>query len=178
MSSNDQAPDFELEIQAAPVCTATYSDCGKYRFTLKRIWDHDKPVINFLMLNPSTATEYTNDRTVAKVEMWAKLWRYGGFIVTNLFALRETDRLAMMKHDSPVGEGNDEAILEAALEAGDVVCAWGADGGHLERAETVLKTLEANGVQFWSLKLTVDGHPWHPLYLPNDTVPTPWFPLP
>jgi len=38
--------------------TAVYSDCERYRYLLTRIWTPDAPRALFVMLNPSTATEF------------------------------------------------------------------------------------------------------------------------
>ena len=34
---------------------AKISDCNKYRYSLWRIWDKEKPIFTFIGLNPSTA---------------------------------------------------------------------------------------------------------------------------
>ena len=34
---------------------AVLSDCGKYRYLLRRTWDHGQPRALLIMLNPSTA---------------------------------------------------------------------------------------------------------------------------
>ena len=51
---------------------ATFSSCGKYRYTLGRVWDADKPLLLFVMLNPSTADSYKNDPTVRRCIKWAR----------------------------------------------------------------------------------------------------------
>ena len=42
---------------------AVYSSCGKYRYSLTRIWNEKAEKLHFVMLNPSTATEIQNDPT-------------------------------------------------------------------------------------------------------------------
>ncbi|MEO0745478.1 MAG: DUF1643 domain-containing protein, partial [Pseudomonadota bacterium] len=43
--------------------TAIYSDCERYRYSLTRVWDDAGRRVNFVMLNPATATEVQNDPT-------------------------------------------------------------------------------------------------------------------
>ena len=67
--------------------TAVYSDCERYRYSLTRIWNPAGPKVLFVMLNPSTATEVQNDPTVERCERRARALGFGGFRVTNIFAL-------------------------------------------------------------------------------------------
>lgn len=153
---------------------ATFSPCGQYRYKLWRIWDASQPAAVFIMLNPSTADEVTNDPTVERCERRARAMGYGGLRVANIFALRSTDPKALYEHDAPVGADNNEAIIESAAGAGIVVCAWGRHGLHIGRGRTVLEMLRKAGVTPRYLKLNKDGTPAHPLYIGYDVLPKPW----
>ena len=65
---------------------AKLSDNKKHRYSLKRIWDKDKPKVLFIMLNPSLADNYKDDPTIRRLIKFAKLFGYGGFYVGNLFS--------------------------------------------------------------------------------------------
>ena len=117
--------------------TAIYSPCERYRYALTRIWDENNGKINFLMLNPSTATEVQNDPTVERCEQRARKLGYGSFCVTNIFAWRDTDPRAMRAADDPIGPLNDSYILTSAQWADHVVAAWGTHGAHLNRGPEV-----------------------------------------
>ena len=65
---------------------ALLSKDKKYRYSLKRIWDNDKPKVLFIMLNPSLADNYQDDPTIRRLIKFAKLYGYGGFYVGNLFS--------------------------------------------------------------------------------------------
>lgn len=153
---------------------ATFSDDRKYRYTLSIQWDKELPTLNFLMLNPSTADEFANDPTVERCERRARQWGYGRVVITNIFAFRSTDPSGLWKCDNPVGEHNDLYILDEALCADKVICAWGTNGLYMNRASNVMAMLIGHGVKPHYLKLTKDGEPCHPLYLPYTLEPKPY----
>ena len=146
--------------------TAIYSDCESYRYSLTRVWDPGGKRVNFVMLNPSTATEVQNDPTVERCERRARTLGYGSFAVTNIFAWRDTDPKAMRRAADPVGPGNDRAIADCAIRADDVIAAWGTHGAHINRGATVARLLRTVGRPLFHLGLSKAGHPKHPLYLP------------
>lgn len=148
---------------------ADFSPNRRYRYTLWRTWDSEKPRLNFLMLNPSTADEYQNDPTVERCERRARADGYGGLVVTNLFALRSTDPGALYLAADPIGPENDAAILREAQRAGRVICAWGIHGQHQGRGHQVAAMLLAAGVDLYALRVTGAGEPGHPLYIGYDT---------
>ena len=154
--------------------TAVYSPCERYRYSLTRIWQPDGRRVNFVMLNPSTATEVQNDPTVERCERRARALGYGSFAVTNIFAWRDTDPKAMRAATDPVGPANDAAITERAQWADDVIAAWGTHGAHLDRGAAVVVLLRDTGKPLFHLGLSKAGHPKHPLYLPYTQSPEPW----
>ncbi|MEM7710620.1 MAG: DUF1643 domain-containing protein [Pseudomonadota bacterium] len=154
---------------------AIYSDCERYRYDLVRTWDAAGSRINFVMLNPSTATELTNDPTVERCERRARALGHGAFRVTNIFAYRATDPKDMRAQADPVGgPDNDRAIADAALWADAVVCAWGTYGAHLDRGPAVERLLRDTGKHLTNLGLSKAGHPKHPLYIGYAVQPAPW----
>jgi len=44
--------------------TAIISDCGRYRYLLRRLWAEGLPRALFIMLNPSTADDKIDDPTI------------------------------------------------------------------------------------------------------------------
>ena len=67
---------------------ADFSECGRYRYKLWRTWDDVRPVVMFIMLNPSTADATADDPTIRRCIGFAHDWGYGGVRVGNLFAWR------------------------------------------------------------------------------------------
>lgn len=155
--------------------TAVYSPCERYRYLLTRVWDPAGEKALFVMLNPSTATEFQNDPTVERCERRARALGFGAFRVTNIFAFRATDPRVMRAEADPVGPGNDAAIRESAEAWADrIVCAWGTHGAHLGRGAAVEALLRGTGRQLFTLGLSKDGHPKHPLYIGYDQQPELW----
>lgn len=155
--------------------TAVFSDCGTYRYALTRRWDEDRPPAVFVMLNPSTASAFTDDPTIRRCVGFARSYGCGGLVVLNLFALRSTQPAALLTADDPVGPANDQ-LLRLTLQAPDrlVVAAWGTHGTHLGRDQAVTAMVAQLGVQLHCLGLTKGQHPRHPLYVRGDAKLAPW----
>lgn len=152
--------------------SADLSPCRKYRFTLWRLWS-DEPYANFICLNPSTADENTDDRTVKKCMTLARNWGgFGGICITNLFAFRSKSPQIMKAQPAPIGFQNDAWIQRIARDAGIIIAAWSGHAGHLNRSESVKDLLKE--MPLYYLRKNEGCEPWHPLYLPNDTKPTAW----
>lgn len=154
--------------------TAIYSDCKKYRYTLERQFCKKTPtMMNFIMLNPSTATEAFNDPTVARCETMTLRHGYGNMVVTNIFAFRATDPKVMRAmDDGAVGTENDKHILEVSKRSNFVVCAWGNHGDFLGRGHYIMDMLVKNGIRPHCIRMSKTGQPVHPLYQKLDSVLT------
>lgn len=149
--------------------SATISPCKLYRYTLARWWvEHPKRVALWVMLNPSTADDEIDDRTIGRCIGFSKSWGLDGLIVGNLYALRSTDPKALASAADPVGPGNDKALYDAATLADVIVCGWGSCG--FVSDERVREVLRIIGKPVHCLGVTASGMPAHPLYLPGDTL--------
>lgn len=151
--------------------SALFSDCGRYRYILRREWNRDLPKVMFIGLNPSTADAQVDDPTNRRCINFARDWGFGGMIMTNLFAFIETDRNAFLKLPAQltIGPQNNRHLLRLARAQEHVIAAWGADGNLAGRADYVRKRIA--GLQ--CLGLTKGGEPRHPLYLRKDTTAKP-----
>jgi hypothetical protein len=163
--------------------SAHISECGRYRYTLWRIWDSTKPFVCFIMLNPSTADCDHDDSTIRKCYGFAQRLGYGGLAVINLFALCATDPAMLRRSGFDVGPGND-AVIKALLMPpcfAEVICAWGRHEHYQpvkHRAIHVVEMVRERGydpkVLAWSQGDTGawDGHkvPRHPLMLPYSAI--------
>jgi hypothetical protein len=154
-------------------CGARFSRCRRWRYLLWRKWA-EGPVVNFLMLNPSTADEVKLDPSCTRARLYAERWGFGALIVTNLFGWRATDPDDMKAARDPVGTGNDLAIISAAMSSKLVICAWGNHGAYRERSKKVVELLKRKEVSLHALRLNRSGEPAHPLYLPGALGAAPW----
>lgn len=156
---------------------ALFSDDRLYRYLLWRTWNPDKPKRLWIMLNPSTADEESNDPTVERCERRTLEDDYGGVVVCNIFAWRDTDPKSMRRTGDPVGQLNDATIIETATkvhdEGGQIVLAYGIHGGFKGRGPRVIAMLLTKSLPLHVLALTKEGHPKHPLYISYATKPTP-----
>ena len=154
--------------------SARLSPCRRYRYSLWRTWRGLLPeaagYAMFVGLNPSTADETNDDPTIRKCIAFAQAWGYEGLCMTNLFAFRATEPARMMAADDPVGPENDRTLVALAATAGVVVAAWGVSGAFRGRHNQVRSMLP----RLHYLRLTKDGHPGHPLYLPKTLRPVEW----
>lgn len=147
--------------------SAIISDDGLYRYELRRVWD-DGTLVNFVMLNPSTADADRDDPTIRRCIGFAARWGYSGIVVTNLYAYRATRPRDLWLAADPVGPSND-SHLAAAVEGASVVAAWGVNARPDRVADVLARIRRTNEVS--ALGLTKDGHPRHPLYVRSDAEP-------
>jgi len=147
--------------------TSTAVIDGPYRYRLSRIWNETKPRLGWVMLNPSTADENTDDPTIRKCCGFATRNGYGGIEVFNLFALRSTYPAALIGAPNPVGPRTDEYIASGLTDTPDVVLAWGGwpiwkiQSGRDSQIVDLLKRC-----RLFCLGTTKSGAPLHPLYVP------------
>ncbi len=159
----------QLHLFADVEKSATLSDCGKYRYELRRVWDTSKGLVNFIGLNPSTADATKDDPTLRRCINFARDWGYGGLIMTNLFAYRLTDSRQLKKVAEPIGPCNEKHQFDAAWDAEIVVACWGCHGMAKEEGEQTRVRMKLHlGMTLKCIRLTSEGAPEHPLYLPAD----------
>lgn len=166
------------------VSHAVLSEDRVYRYVLYRsldgeAWDAETAVrgateqrrttICFVMLNPSTADENTNDRTIEKLMKFGRAWGFQRLAVVNLFAYRETDSkklLSLAAMRDLVGPENDQHIVRVTVDSHKTVCAWGNEGSIQNRDVAVRSLLELHHAPepLWCFKRSLTGQPVHPLY--------------
>lgn len=152
---------------------AIYSHSKNYRYALWRFWGHGKRMM-YIGLNPSTATHLKLDPTITRCVTNARKWGYGGMFMLNLFAFRATDPREMRIQLEPNGAQNNRFLLEYASECDLIIAAWGNHGTHLNRAREVLALFKRRKIRLMCLGTNANGTPKHPLYLPGDTIPSPF----
>ncbi|GAB4305003.1 MAG: DUF1643 domain-containing protein [Geminocystis sp.] len=154
---------------------AEFSNDRIYRYGLWRIWDINKPKVMFIGLNPSTANENENDKTIHKLYKYCQAQEYGGFIVGNLFAFVETDSKNLKNYIKEgkdiIGIDNDMWLKKLSNEVETIVAIWGNEGTLLKRNEQIIQHFP----KLHCLKINKTGQPAHPLYLPDNLLFTPFY---
>jgi hypothetical protein len=151
---------------------AILSPCGLYRYRLSRDWGRGEKLA-FIMLNPSTADATQDDPTIRRCVRFAHDAGYSGIVVGNLFAYRATNPTELKCVGDPVGPDNDLALNEIVGSASTIVCAWGSAGSLYFRGDAVLRMICDAGQVPHCLRMSANGQPAHPLYLPAYLRPIP-----
>lgn len=145
--------------------SAEISECGRYRWWLRRSWNTGQGVVCFIMLNPSTADAEIDDPTIRRCMGFARRWGFQVLDVRNLFPFRATDPKELLTVTDPSGGHRGTIELQTAVTADKIVAAWGSwvPFGH----EHLVRILMPDS-QLWCLGKTKSGAPRHPLYVRAD----------
>jgi len=123
--AHDAGGKLRLDWPVDSVITARFSPCGCYRYELSEIWDRNKPLVLWILMNPSVACLDHSDPTLRRTGNFARAWGYGGQLVGNVHAYRATNKNVLLTVDDPVGPDNDQAILAMANRAQNRrACLW------------------------------------------------------
>ncbi len=158
---------------------SSFSDCGKYRWFLKRRLSLNKRKLIFVGLNPSKANNSRNDPTLTRLIGFSKTWGYGSLVVVNLFARISFSPWGLKCSYDPVGNKNNRQLVIRFLEWAneencDLWLGWGNKGTFQNRNVEVLEILKRY-IQIRNLLspktsgplaigITKMGQPMHPLY--------------
>ena len=169
---------------------ATFSPDRKYRYLLSRdLGFIGNGSVMFLMLNPSTADETIDDRTIRRCINFGKAWGYARLYVCNLSPFCSSDPRHVVvagTEPSDVWRENFTTILATARRCDLIIAAYGwmasglppvydpVTGLTLNRDVLILDELETAGHDVQCLGVTKQGDPKHPLYLKADTMPVPF----
>jgi hypothetical protein len=148
---------------------AVISDCGKYRYLLRRTWDHTKPRALLIMLNPSTADAKLDDPTIRSCVRLLSGLHYGSMEVVNIFGWRATDPDELPKQADPIGPMNERIVAAAISRCDVVVCAWGANAMAARKSQYLCALIRSNKPGIYCFGMTKSGAPKHPLYVKSGT---------
>jgi hypothetical protein len=153
------------EIDLSTPQGAIFSDDGKYRYSLWRLWSQVRPMLLFIGLNPSTASSSMNDPTITRLMVRANNEGFGGLLAANLYALVSTNPNALLSTSDSIGPETDEYLQRLIRISGKVMCGWGSFAAAMARSTAVLRMIP----EPWCLGINSDGQPKHPLYMKYDT---------
>lgn len=160
-----------VERQSTMKTIAQFSKDGKHRYSLKMVWDDQKPKAAIIMTYPSTADEYTLDQTTMLVKNNAILNEFGGITILNIFSL--------MNHENPKSDRvNESVMVNVCDEADAIIVAYGRSMSHQERKQEVLNMLEGYKHKLFTIRdekgrlfahpLSPTAHRWNIVkYEPN-----------
>lgn len=137
---------------------AEFSQCGKYRYKLWRIWDESLPKAMCIGLNPSTANVSRTDPTITNLIIMLKNLGYGGFYMMNLFAWISSKPKDLLTCENPLGENNSK-LKEVESICEDVIVCW----GNFKQAEKRIKEVLPNYPNAKCFGINKNGTPFHPL---------------
>lgn len=152
----------------------------EYRYSLTRELDGDRRRACWVMLNPSTADQQTDDPTIRRVIGFTRRMGFGRLQVVNLFAQRATDPRDLRSPDEDVWLTNLVTVQEAISDASRVIAAWGATVPRQAAASVpmmvaaISRTAAVLGRSLWCLGKNVNGSPRHPLYVNADEPLVAW----
>jgi len=147
---------------------ATFSTDLKHRYALWRVWDRDKPLLSFVMLNPSSVSNYKNDSpTIAKCVKYAKKWDFGGILVGNLYSVVSSTPEILKTENHPVGPDTDFWLRVIIASSDYQIAGWG--NGMLASESRIKMVLGLGHKRKWlCFGFNRDGSPQHPLYVRSD----------
>ena len=132
------------------------------RYQLWRIWEHEKPLLLFILLNPSHANAETDDKTVTKLIHFSKRWGYGGFYLGNIHSYITSNPKRLTDHIIHHETVNIFHLKEMQSQCEKVVLGWGNAGKIPEWLKQIIACPHCFGTNR-------NGSPKHPLYLSYKT---------
>lgn len=137
---------------------AEFSECGKYRYKLWRIWNPLKPKAMCIGLNPSTANANKNDPTITNLMAMLITLGYGGFYMMNLFAWISSKPKDLLTCADPLGE-NESKLKEVEALCDTVIVCW----GNFKEAQKRIYEVLPNYPEAMCFGINKNGTPSHPL---------------
>jgi hypothetical protein len=136
---------------------AEFSEDGKYRYQLFRVWDESKKIAMCIGLNPSNANATKDDSTIRILIGSLRHLGYGGLKMVNLYALITPKPSELFKHNNPLGM-NNEWVQVTAYSCQEIIFCWGAFK-KIEYRANEMKKLFPSAKCFGKNQ---DGSPMHP----------------
>ena len=165
---------FRRELGDMPSAVLSADEEQRYLLT-RRTSGGNALLVNFIMLNPSTADAESDDHTIRRCKGFAQSWGFEYMAVTNLWSYRTPNTTVLFAAIplSPKVDARNLAVVELVAHAADqTIVAYGDKGGQEQRDERILDILNKAKVKPNALGVTVRGFPRHPLYRPDSTKPT------
>jgi hypothetical protein len=148
--------------------TAIKSECGRFRYQLKRVWDPHVEIGAFLCANPSKADHLLDDNTVFKCSNLSVQWKWGGFYILNLYPGYSTDP-KMLERSAETDARNAHHIATVASQVEKIVLACG--NGHKRRLKELIDGVPKG--KLFCLRRNSGGGFLHPSRINPEDFPKP-----
>lgn len=153
---------------------ADFSDCGKYRYSLRIVWDIKLPILTVIALNPSVADGKSDDATCRRWKGFARDWGYGGLLIVNLFGLVSTDPRGLLKVADPVGPMNSVSYMKSNIMNAGSQTVWACWGNVPKKLRWRVDQVADEFDKLWCIGVNGDGSPKHCLRQPYTAKLKPW----
>ena len=90
--------------------------------------EKEKPLLLYVLLNPSHADADTDDKTVIKLIKFTRNWGYGGFYLGNIHSFITSNPKRLMQNLIPNERLNITHLKEMVKNSDKVVLGWGNAG--------------------------------------------------
>ena len=132
------------------------------RYQLWRIWDQSRPLVLFILLNPSLGDAEKDDPTIRRLCSFSKKYGFGGFYIGNLYSTVTPYPKTLYEKQPQIEKENIQQLKQMIDATERIVFAWGNN----ENTPSWLIPLVEEA---WCFGINQNGSPKHPLYLPNAT---------
>lgn len=129
-------------------CEAIFNEEHTHRYLWRRVWNKDKPLACVIMLNACCAdTLITDTTTTLVVNNIARLEKYGGVEIVNLYSLLTNKLNFRWNSDEMLNDAENDTYIRKSAEACEIVIlAWGTGASvHnriILRIDTVMELLK------------------------------------
>jgi len=108
-------------------CEAIFNDERTHRYLWKRVWNKDKPLAAVLMLNPCLSDNIMTDTTTTLVvNNVARLEKYGGVMIVNLYSKLTQKLNFRWNGDDELNDTENDTYIKKAVEECEItILAWG-----------------------------------------------------
>ena len=131
------------------------SNDSTHRYSIKKVWDVENPLVTVLTLYPTSSNYIENDLTNYLITRNVYRLGYGGYYCTNLFSEKLVDK---SKYQYATDNVNDEIIINCIEQSEIVILAHGSMAKKnkrvKERLNEVLTLLESKGLSHKVRQLT------------------------
>ncbi|RPF53925.1 DUF1643 domain-containing protein [Aquisalibacillus elongatus] len=143
------------------------------RYMLECEWDAGKPLVTFVLFNPSIGGVDESDLTLKRCLAYSRRWGYGSMRVVNLYSQVSTKPEELVPPKIEEVELNNFYIKQSVDLADRVIFGWGVRPGNLYRIHEVIQMVPKEK-RYCIYKNKTLEYPKHPSRLKKELEPLKW----